>query len=201
MYQYDDLDQAFVDARVAEFRDQTRRHLAGGSPRTTSSPCACAMVCISAACADAAYRYPLRTPEGAPAAQARRHHHRYDRGYGHSLRASLQLNWPKLEDVPEILAELATVQCAIQTSGNCVRNVTADHFAGIAPMRSTTRAWGSSPVGACRVHLPAAGSDRRLRRCADRATPRSRRGPAPGARCRGCLGFRVLVGGASGTHR
>src|SRR5688572_25876580 len=59
----------------------------------------------------------------------------YDRGTGHfSTRQNLQLNWPKLEDVPEILAELATVQMhAIQTSGNCVRNITSDHFAGIAP--------------------------------------------------------------------
>ena len=64
-----------------------------------------------------------------------RHRRTYDRGYGHfSTRQNLQLNWPRLEDVPEILAELATVQMhAIQTSGNCVRNITADHFAGIAP--------------------------------------------------------------------
>src|SRR6185503_7293331 len=60
---------------------------------------------------------------------------RYDRGYGHfSTRQNLQLNWPKLAQVPEILAELASVQMhAIQTSGNCVRNVTTDHFAGVAP--------------------------------------------------------------------
>src|SRR5713101_1452537 len=59
---------------------------------------------------------------------------RYDRGYGHfTTRQNLQLNWPRLPDVPDILAELATVQMhAIQTSGNCVRNVTADHLAGIA---------------------------------------------------------------------
>ena len=60
---------------------------------------------------------------------------RYDRGYGHfTTRQNLQLNWPQLADVPQILAELATVQMhAMQTSGNCVRNVTADHLAGIAP--------------------------------------------------------------------
>ena len=59
---------------------------------------------------------------------------RYDRGYGHfTTRQNLQLNWPKLAEVPDILAELATVQMhAIQTSGNCMRNVTADHLAGIA---------------------------------------------------------------------
>src|SRR4030095_8199341 len=60
---------------------------------------------------------------------------RYDRGYGHfSTRQNLQLNWPELAHVPEILAELASVQMhAIQTSGNCIRNVTTDHFAGVAP--------------------------------------------------------------------
>jgi sulfite reductase (NADPH) hemoprotein beta-component len=59
----------------------------------------------------------------------------YDRGYGHfSTRQNLQLNWPRLEQVPDILAELAEVQMhAIQTSGNCIRNITSDHFAGIAP--------------------------------------------------------------------
>src|SRR5687767_4005757 len=59
----------------------------------------------------------------------------YDRGYGHfSTRQNCQLNWPRLEDVPDILAHLATVQMhAIQTSGNCIRNITSDHFAGIAP--------------------------------------------------------------------
>ena len=58
----------------------------------------------------------------------------YDRGYGHfSTRQNIQFNWPKLEDVPDILAELATVQMhAIQTSGNCFRNITTDHFAGVA---------------------------------------------------------------------
>ena len=59
----------------------------------------------------------------------------YDKGYGHfSTRQNIQYNWPKLEQVPDILAELAEVQMhAIQTSGNCVRNITTDHFAGVAP--------------------------------------------------------------------
>src|SRR5690606_30094385 len=60
---------------------------------------------------------------------------KWDRGYGHfTTRQNMQLNWPKLEDVPDILAELAQAQLhSIQTSGNCVRNTTTDHFAGIAP--------------------------------------------------------------------
>ena len=59
----------------------------------------------------------------------------YDRGYGHfSTRQNIQFNWPKLVDVPDILADLATVEMhAVQTSGNCIRNTTTDHFAGIAP--------------------------------------------------------------------
>ena len=59
----------------------------------------------------------------------------YDRDYGHfTTRQNMQFNWPKLEQVPDILALLATVQMhAIQTSGNCIRNVTADHLAGVAP--------------------------------------------------------------------
>ncbi|MCB4811590.1 nitrite/sulfite reductase [Methylovorus menthalis] len=135
MYKYDEIDQAIVDERVAQYRDQTRRYLAGELT-------------------DEEFR-PLRLQNGlyiqrhAPMLRiavpygmlsARQLHKladiaaRYDRGYGHfSTRQNLQLNWPKLEDVPDILAELATVQMhAIQTSGNCIRNITTDQFAGIA---------------------------------------------------------------------
>lgn len=136
MYKYDEIDQAIVDERVAQYRDQTRRYLAGELT-------------------DEEFR-PLRLQNGlyiqrhAPMLRiavpygmlsSRQLHKladiaaRYDRGYGHfSTRQNLQLNWPKLEDVPDILAELATVQMhAIQTSGNCIRNITTDQFAGIAP--------------------------------------------------------------------
>jgi sulfite reductase (NADPH) hemoprotein beta-component len=136
MYRYDELDQAFVDQRVAEFRDQTRRHLAGELTEEQFRPLRlrnglyiqrhAPMLRIAIPYGLLA-SYQLRKL----AAIARR----YDRGYGHfTTRQNLQLNWPRLEDVPEILAELASVQMhAIQTSGNCVRNVTADHLAGIAP--------------------------------------------------------------------
>jgi sulfite reductase (NADPH) hemoprotein beta-component len=136
MYRYDHHDRTLVDERVAQFRDQTRRFLDGSL-------------------AEDAYR-PLRLQNGlyvqkhAPmlriaipygtlsAAQLRKLADiadTYDRGYGHfSTRQNLQLNWPELGRVPDILAELASVQMhAIQTSGNVVRNVTADHFAGVAP--------------------------------------------------------------------
>jgi sulfite reductase (NADPH) hemoprotein beta-component len=136
MYRYDELDQAFVDQRVAEFRDQTRRHLAGELSEEEFRPLRLRnglYLQRHAPMLRIAIPYGLLS-----AAQLRRLAditRRYDRGFGHfTTRQNLQLNWPKLEEVPEILAELATVQMhAIQTSGNCVRNVTADHLAGIAP--------------------------------------------------------------------
>ncbi|HSI28194.1 MAG TPA: nitrite/sulfite reductase, partial [Methylophilus sp.] len=136
MYKYDPIDQQIVNERVAQYRDQTRRYIAGEL-------------------SDEEYR-PLRLQNGlyiqrhAPmlriaipygllsSKQLRKLADitkKYDRGYGHfSTRQNLQLNWPKLEDTPDILADLATVEMhAIQTSGNCIRNITTDQFAGIAP--------------------------------------------------------------------
>ncbi|MBR9798057.1 nitrite/sulfite reductase [Cobetia amphilecti] len=135
MYRYDTYDQTLVDERVAQFKDQMDRYLAGRL-------------------GDEEFR-PLRLQNGlyiqrhAPmlriaipygmlsAVQLRAMgaiSRRYDRSYGHfTTRQNLQLNWPKLEDVPAILAELAQVEMhAIQTSGNCIRNTTTDQFAGIA---------------------------------------------------------------------
>ncbi len=135
MYRYDELDQAFVEERVAEFRDQTRRHLAGELSEDEFRPLRLRnglYIQRHAPMLRIAIPYGLLR-----AAQLRKLAglaRRYDRGYGHfTTRQNLQLNWPALADVPDILAELATVQMhAIQTSGNCVRNVTADHMAGIA---------------------------------------------------------------------
>jgi len=136
MYRYDQLDQAFVEERVAEFRDQTRRHLAGELPEEEFRPLRLRnglYLQRHAPMLRIAIPYGLLS-----SAQLRKLAdiaRRYDRGLGHfTTRQNLQLNWPALADVPDILAELATVQMhAIQTSGNCVRNVTADHLAGIAP--------------------------------------------------------------------
>jgi sulfite reductase (NADPH) hemoprotein beta-component len=135
MYQYDAIDQALVEQRVAEFRDQTRRFLAGqlsedefrslrlrnGLYIQRHAP----MLRIS---------IPYGLLSSAQLRMLGSVARRYDRSYGHfTTRQNLQLNWPKLEDVPDILADLATVQMhAIQTSGNCIRNVTADHLAGVA---------------------------------------------------------------------
>jgi sulfite reductase (NADPH) hemoprotein beta-component len=136
MYRYDVLDQAFVDQRVAEFRDQTRRHLAGELSEDEFRPLRLRnglYIQRHAPMLRIAIPYGLlRSGQLRKLADIAR---RYDRGYGHfTTRQNLQLNWPALAAVPDILAELASVQMhAIQTSGNCVRNVTADHMAGIAP--------------------------------------------------------------------
>src|SRR5580658_5640043 len=135
MYHYDSTDQAFVDQRVAEFRDQMRRYLAGELSEDDFRPLRLRnglYIQRHAPMLRIAIPYGLLS-----SGQLRTLAHiarRYDRGYGHfTTRQNLQLNWPALADVPEILAELASVQMhAIQTSGNCVRNVTADHLAGIA---------------------------------------------------------------------
>ncbi len=136
MYIYDQIDQQFVDERVAQFRDQTRRFLAGelGEEEFKALRLRNGLYLQR-------YAPMLRVaiPYGMLSSrQLRKLAHiarTYDKGYGHfSTRQNIQYNWPKLEQVPDILAELANVQMhAIQTSGNCVRNITTDHFAGVAP--------------------------------------------------------------------
>jgi sulfite reductase (NADPH) hemoprotein beta-component len=136
MYRYDDIDQRMVDERVAQFRDQTRRFLSGALAEDEFRPL---RLQNGLYIQRHAPMLRISVPYGMLAArQLRKLAHiarTYDRGYGHfSTRMNLQLNWPRLEQVPDILAELASVQMhSIQTSGNCIRNITADHFAGIAP--------------------------------------------------------------------
>ena len=135
MYIYDDIDQRIVDERVAQFRDQTRRFLAGKLSEDDFRP-----LRLQNGLYIQRYAPMLRVavPYGILSAkQLRMLAHiarKYDRGYGHfSTRQNIQFNWPKLEQVPDILADLASVQMhAIQTSGNCVRNITGDHFGGVA---------------------------------------------------------------------
>jgi sulfite reductase (NADPH) hemoprotein beta-component len=136
MYLYDEIDQRIVDERVRQFRDQTRRFLAGKLAEDDFRP-----LRLQNGLYMQRHAPMLRVaiPYGLLASrQLRRLAHiarRYDRGYGHfSTRQNIQFNWPRLEDTPDILAELAEVQMhAIQTSGNCVRNITTDHFAAVAP--------------------------------------------------------------------
>ena len=135
MYQYDEYDQRIVDERVAQFADQTRRYLAGELSDDEFRP-----VRLQNGLYIQRHAPMLRiaVPYGnLNSKQLRTLGHiarTYDRGYGHiTTRQNIQFNWPRLEDVPEILALLASVQMhAIQTSGNCIRNVTADPFAGVA---------------------------------------------------------------------
>ncbi len=135
MYRYDSIDQAVVDQRVAEFRDQTRRFLAGElSEEEFRSLRLRNGLYIQRHAPMLRISIPYGLLSSTQLRKLGEIARRYDRSFGHfTTRQNLQLNWPKLEDVPDILAELATVQMhAIQTSGNCVRNVTADHLAGVA---------------------------------------------------------------------
>src|SRR5215470_1591589 len=135
MYRYDEIDQAVVDQRVAEFRDQTRRYLAGELTDDEFRPL---RLRNGLYIQRHAPMLRIAVPYGLLATRQLRKlafiARTYDRGYGHfTTRQNMQLNWPELKNVPEILEHLASVQMhSIQTSGNCVRNVTTDHMAGIA---------------------------------------------------------------------
>ncbi len=154
MYRYDEFDHAFVAERVAQFRDQVQRRLSGELAEDAFKPL---RLMNGVYLQLHAYMLRIAIPYGTLNSKQMRmlaHVARtYDRGYGHfTTRQNLQFNWPKLSDMPDVLAELATVEMhAIQTSGNCIRNVTADHFAGAAadevadprPYAEILRQWSS----------------------------------------------------------
>ena len=154
MYRYDEFDHDFVQARVAQFRDQVERRVGGELTEDQFKPL---RLQNGVYLQLHAYMLRIAVPYGTlNGQQMRRLAHvarRYDRGYGHfTTRQNLQFNWPKLSDIPDILSELAEVEMhAIQTSGNCIRNVTADHFAGAAadevddprPYAEILRQWSS----------------------------------------------------------
>jgi sulfite reductase (NADPH) hemoprotein beta-component len=135
MYVYDQYDQHIIEDRVRQFRDQIRRYLAGELTDAELLP-----LRLQNGLYIQRYAPMLRiaVPYGLMSSTQIRKladiTRQYDKGYAHiSTRTNVQLNWPELEDVPDILAELATVQMhAIQTSGNCIRNTTTDQFAGVA---------------------------------------------------------------------
>ena len=135
MYLYDEIDQRMVDERVAQFRGQTRRFLEG---KLSEDEFRALRLRNGLYIQRYAPMLRIAIPYGLLSSRQLRKlasiARKYDRDYGHfSTRQNLQLNWPKLEEVPDILAELATVEMhAIQTSGNCIRNITTDHFAGVA---------------------------------------------------------------------
>jgi sulfite reductase (NADPH) hemoprotein beta-component len=136
MYIYDQIDRNLVNERVGQYRDQVRRFLAGDLSEDEFRPLRLQnglYIQRHAPMLRVAIPYGLlsATQLRMLASIARR----YDRGYGHfTTRQNIQYNWPRLEDSPDILADLASVEMhAIQTSGNCVRNITSDEFAGVAP--------------------------------------------------------------------
>ncbi|MEA3262831.1 MAG: nitrite/sulfite reductase [Pseudomonadota bacterium] len=135
MYKYDTYDQAMVDARVEEFRDQVRRRLEGHITEDQFKP-----LRLMNGLYLQLHAYMLRvaipygTLSGAQMRKLGDIADKYDRGYGHfTTRQNIQYNWIKLEEAPDLLAELATVEMhAIQTSGNCIRNTSSDQYAGAA---------------------------------------------------------------------
>ena len=154
MYRYDQYDQQMVDARVEEFRDQARRRLEGTLSEDQFKP-----LRLMNGLYLQLHAYMLRvaipygTLSGAQMRVLADVAEKYDRGYGHfTTRQNIQYNWIKLEDAGDILADLAKVEMhAIQTSGNCIRNISSDHFAGAAadevidprPYAELLRQWSS----------------------------------------------------------
>ena len=154
MYQYDNYDQDMVDARVAEFRDQTRRRLDGSLSEEQFRPL---RLMNGLYLQLHAYMLRVAVPYGTLSSAQMRVlgdiADKYDRGYGHfTTRQNIQYNWIKLEEAPDILADLAKVEMhAIQTSGNCIRNISSDQYAGAAadelidprPYAELLRQWSS----------------------------------------------------------
>jgi len=208
MYVYDQYDQHIIEDRVRQFRDQTRRYLAGELSEEEFRPLRLQnglYVQRYAPMLRVAVPYGLLSSlQLRKLAQIARD---YDKGYAHiSTRQNVQFNWPELEEVPEILAELATVQMhAIQTSGNCIRNTTTDQFAGVArdelvdprPWCEIIRQWSTfHPEFAFlprkfKIAVNGAASDRAAIEVHDIGLEAVRNGS-------GELGFRVSVGGGLG---
>ena len=207
MYQYDQYDQAIVDARVEEFRDQVRRRLAGQITEDQFKPL---RLMNGLYLQLHAYMLRVAIPYGTLDSRQMRMlgaiARKYDRGYGHfTTRQNIQYNWIKLADAPDILADLATVEMhAIQTSGNCIRNISSDQYAGAAADEvADPRVWAEMLRQWSTFHpefsyLPrkfkiaviAADEDRAAMRLHDIGIQLVRRD--------GVLGGRVFVGGGMG---
>src|ERR1700750_1777316 len=208
MYRYDEFDRQMLEDRTSEFRLQTARRLKGEITEDEFKPL---RLMNGLYLQLHAYMLRIAVPYGTLASKQMRKlafiARRYDKGFGHfTTRTNLQFNWPKLVDVPDILAELASVEMhAIQTSGNCIRNVTADHFAGAAadevedprPLAEIVRQWSSLHPEF--VYLPrkfkiaVSGSphDRAALKYHDMAVEIVRN-------AEGRAGYKVLVGGGVG---
>ena len=208
MYVYDEYDQKIVDERVAQYRDQTDRFLAGKLTEAEFLPLRLQNGLYVQRLAP---MLRIAVPYGLMSSKQLRKlaeiSRVYDKGYAHiSTRQNVQLNWPRLEEVPDILAELATVQMhAIQTSGNCIRNTTTDQFAGVAsdeledprPYCEIIRQWST-------LHPEFAFLPRKFKIAVcgteeDRAAIRAHDiGIELVANAQGEVGLRILVGGGLG---
>jgi sulfite reductase (NADPH) hemoprotein beta-component len=208
MYKYDEYDQAIVDARVEEFRDQVRRRIAGEITEDQFKPL---RLMNGLYLQLHAYMLRIAVPYGTMnSRQMRMLAHvarKYDKDYGHfTTRQNLQLNWIKLADAPDILAELATVEMhAIQTSGNCIRNISSDQFAGAAadeiedprPWAELLRQWSTFHPEFTylprkfKIAVIAADEDRAAVKLHDIGLQIHRNAD-------GEVGFRVFVGGGMG---
>lgn len=207
MYKYDEYDQAIVDARVEEFRDQVQRRLSGQITEDQFKPL---RLMNGLYLQLHAYMLRVAVPYGTlDSRQMRMLGHiarKYDRGYGHfTTRQNIQYNWIKLADAPDILADLATVEMhAIQTSGNCIRNISSDQFAGAAadeitdprPWAELLRQWStfhpefSYLPRKFKIAVIAADEDRAAMRLHDIGIQIVERD--------GRLGARIFVGGGMG---
>ena len=182
MYAYDELDRTLINERVSEFRDQVKRRLSG---ELTEDEFKMLRLQNSVYLQLHAYMFRVAIPYGTLSSkQLRRLAHiarRYDRGYGHfTTRQNIQFNWIKLSDLPDALADLAEVGIhAMQTSGNNMRNVTSDQWAGVARARSRIPHLVGNPApahhAASGILVPAAQVQDRDHRL--RARPRRDQGP------------------------
>ncbi len=208
MYRYDEFDHDFVRERVAEFSDQVARRLSGALTEDQFKPL---RLMNGVYLQLHAYMLRIAIPYGTLSGRQMRRLARiarvHDRGYGHfTTRQNLQFNWIKLEEMPAILAELAEVEMhAIQTSGNCIRNVTADHFAGAAadeiadprPYGEILRQWSSLHPEFTflprkfKIAVTGAAKDRAAIQVHDIGLEAKRN-------ARGEIGFAVWVGGGQG---
>ncbi len=208
MYSYSDFDESFVRSRVAQFTDQVERRLDGSLTEEEFRPL---RLMNGLYLQLHAYMLRVAIPYGTLSPDQMRQlaliADRWDKGYGHfTTRQNIQFNWPKLPDVPAILGALADVEMhAIQTSGNCVRNVTADHFAGAAadeiedprPYAELLRQWSTDHPEfqflprKFKIAITGAPNDRAVTRAHDIGL-RMHRNEA------GEAGFEVMVGGGLG---
>ena len=207
MYKYNDFDEKFVRERVAQFRDQVERRVDGSLTEDEFKP-----LRLMNGLYLQLHAYMLRvavpygTLNGAQMRQLAMIADRWDRGYGHfTTRQNIQFNWPKLKDVPDMLEALADVEMhAIQTSGNTIRNVTADHFAGAAadevedprPYAELLRQWSTDHPEfqflprKFKIAVTGAAEDRAVTKAHDIGLRLVKRGTE--------VGFEVIIGGGLG---